>query len=316
MHYLVTGGAGFIGSHLAHALITQGHKVTVLDDLSTGKRAQIPARAQFIKGDVSDVDMVRQAFDGIDGCFHLAAIASVARSNEEWKRTHEVNLSATINVFEAAKAHKTPVVYASSAAVYGDGHQPPFHEGLHPMPLSAYGADKLGCELHGKVASHVHSIPNAGMRFFNVYGPRQDPNSPYSGVISIFAKRILAGEPFTVFGDGEQSRDFIYVLDVVNALTRAMHALETGKLREGVFNVCTGVRTSVNAMATLISDLTGEHLRVAYADARAGDLRHSLGDPAHARNTLGFTAEVGLRDGMEITLDFLSEELREVASAA
>ncbi len=316
MHYLVTGGAGFIGSHLCHALLSCDHSVTIVDDLSTGKRANIPPRARFIKGDICDKKLMEALFEDIDGCFHLAAIASVARSNEEWLYTHQVNLSATIGLFEAAKSHKTPVVYASSAAVYGEGHVPAFHEQLPPRPLSAYGADKLGCELHGRVAAHVHGVPNAAMRFFNVYGPRQDPSSPYSGVISIFAKRILSGQPFTVFGDGEQSRDFIYVLDVVDALQRAMVALEEKCFSHDVFNVCTGLPTTINAMAKMIGEITHREYRCAYGDARTGDLRYSLGDPTHAYEKIGFKAQVPLNDGMEITLDCIAEEAPALADAA
>lgn len=206
--YLVTGGCGFIGSHLASALVAAGHWVRILDDLSTGKRENAPAAAELIVGDVADPSDVAAAMHGVDGCFHLAAIASVQRCVADWAGSHRVNLEGAIHVFDAARRARPgktlPVVYASSAAVYGDNPNTPLDEAAELKPLSAYGADKVGCELHARVAAHVYGVPTIGLRFFNVYGPGQDPSSPYSGVILIFAKRIVAGEELTVFVDGEQ----------------------------------------------------------------------------------------------------------------
>ena len=223
--FLVTGGAGFIGSHLCDALIARGDTVRVLDDLSTGHRSNLPAPATLIEGDVANPAIVALAMAGVDGCFHLAAIASVEKGITEWLGTHNANVTGTITVLDAIRRQgtKIPVVYASSAAVYGDAATVPIAETEPRMPLSAYGADKYACELHARVASHVHGIPTVGFRFFNVYGPRQDPKSPYSGVISIFCERIAAGVPIDIFGDGQQTRDFIYVLDVVAALLAAWH---------------------------------------------------------------------------------------------
>ena len=224
--YLVTGGAGFIGSHLTDALLAAGHRVRVLDDLSTGRVDNIDHRAAFLEGDIADARAVRRAMDGVDGCFHLAAIASVARGNEEWLGTHRTNLTGAITVFDAAREGRIPVVYASSAAVYGDvGDRIP-REDFLPMPRTAYGADKLGCEHHGRVAHLVHGVPTLGLRFFNVYGPRQDPLSPYSGVISIFARLTAEAGELTVHGDGQQTRDFVYVGDVVAHLIAAMRHLD------------------------------------------------------------------------------------------
>src|SRR4051794_21954548 len=184
--FLVTGGAGFMGSTLVDVLLDQGHTVRVLDDLSSGNRANLPREAEFVEGDVTDPAAMAQAFDGIDGCFHLAAIASVVRSSDEWLRTHQVNLTGTINVFDQARRlrsrREVPVVYASTAAVYGDCGELPVSEQRPAAPLSAYGADKRACELHACVAGAVHSIPTIGLRFFNLYGSRQDRRSPYSGV--------------------------------------------------------------------------------------------------------------------------------------
>ncbi len=224
--YLVTGGAGFIGSHLVDALLARGDVVRVLDDLSTGKRENLDPRAMLTVGDVADAAVVAGAMQGVDGCFHLAAVASVELGNRDWLGTHRTNLTGAITIFDAARRARpdrtVPVVYASSAAVYGDTPDLPLAESAATRPLSAYGADKLGCELHGRVAATVHGVRNAGCRFFNVYGPRQDPGSPYSGVISIFFNRIGRGQGITIFGDGGQTRDFIYVADVVEALLTTM----------------------------------------------------------------------------------------------
>ena len=224
--FLVTGGAGFMGSHLVDALLRQGHLVRVLDDLSSGHRHNLPRQIEFLHGDITDPTTVEEAFEGIDACFHLAAIASVVRSNREWLRTHEVNLTGTLNIFNQARRlrhrREIPIVYASSAAIYGDCGTVPIGEDTPVAPLSAYGADKRACELHARVAGAVHEIPTVGLRFFNLYGPRQDAQSPYSGVIALFADRLRLGEPVEIFGDGEQVRDFTYVGDAVGALDRAL----------------------------------------------------------------------------------------------
>src|SRR5665213_2338149 len=252
--YLVTGGAGFIGSHLCDALVGDGHAVRVLDDLSTGVRTNLPASVELIEGDIADQAAMQEAVAGVDGCFHLAAIASVARGVEDWLGTHRANLTGAITLFDTVRREPlpVPVVYASSAAVYGDGARLPITEDAAKRPLSAYGADKYACELHAEVASHVHAVPTVGLRFFNVYGPRQDPRSPYSGVISIFCERLRRGAPVEVFGDGGQTRDFIAVADVVAALRAAMARRKTvvpvipearGLPASDVYNVCTGIGT-------------------------------------------------------------------------
>src|SRR5205823_7381722 len=194
---------------------------------------------------VTDPEAVDRAFEGIDGCFHLAAIDAVERSHSEWLRTHKVNLTGTINVFDQARPSRrrreVPVVYASTAAVYGNCGNVPVDEESPAAPLSAYGADKHACELHARIAGAIHGIPTVGLRFFNLYGPRQDPLSPYSGVISIFAERLLRGEPIEIFGDGSQTRDFVFVRDVVAALIAAMkRAEESPAPLCAVYNVCTG----------------------------------------------------------------------------
>ena len=221
--YAITGGAGFIGSHLADALLAEGHAVRVLDDFSTGRQANLDPRCHAFTGDVADPAAVWQVLAGTDGCFHLAAIASVVRSAEAWLSTHRTNQTGTVTVLEAARdLGCLPVVYASSAAVYGNAGAQAMRENLPPQPLTAYGADKLGSELHARVGWLVHKVPTLGLRFFNVYGPRQDPSSPYSGVISIFARRLADGQAVEVHGTGEQTRDFIFVADVVAHLRAAM----------------------------------------------------------------------------------------------
>jgi UDP-glucose 4-epimerase len=297
--YLVTGGCGFIGSHLAAALVARGNDVRVLDDLSTGSVANLAPAATLIRGDVADPATVRRAMEGVDGCFHLAAIASVERGVREWLLTHRVNLSGTIAVLDAATQKRVPVVYASSAAVYGDASAIPLDEECYPRPLSAYGADKLGCEQHARAAGQVHSVPSVGLRFFNVFGPRQDPRSPYSGVISIFCDRLSRGEPVDVFGDGGQTRDFVYVADVVAALLASMDQASTAA---PVYNVCTGEPTSVLALAETVASLCGTALRVQPRPPRSGEIRHSVGSPLRARAALKLPAPWLLRDGLAETI--------------
>lgn len=299
--YLVTGGCGFIGSHLVDALLEQEHQVRVLDDLSTGKLENVPAEGvDIVLGDVADPPTVRRALAGMDGCFHLAAIASVQRANEDWIGAHRVNLTGSIAVLDAARtAHEgepVPVVYASSAAVYGDNPDMPLAETAETRPMTAYGADKLGSEQHARVAGLVHNVPSTGFRFFNIYGPRQDPSSPYSGVISIFADRLAAGQGVTIFGDGEQTRDFVYVADVVRHLIAGM---ENASLDAPVFNVCTGRTTSVLQLANTIAELLQTKPEIAFGEPRPGDIRHSLGDPTAASRALGVAAETQLAAGLD-----------------
>lgn len=301
--FLVTGGAGFIGSHLVDSLLADGHSVRVLDDLSTGKRANLDPRAELTVGDVGEPATVAVATAGVDGIVHLAAIASVQRGNEDWAGTHRANLTAAIHVFDAARRAKAgsgpvPVVYASSAAIYGDNPDLPLVETARPRPLSAYGADKLGCELHARVGGLVHGVPTAGFRFFNVFGPRQDPKSPYSGVISIFADRVRAGVACRIQGDGGQSRDFVYVADVVAALRIGLAA---ASVEAPVFNVGTGVSTRIVDLASILQRLAGSKVGPEFTEARAGDIRLSLCDPAKLK-ALGWQPRTPLEEGLRMTL--------------
>jgi UDP-glucose 4-epimerase len=301
--YLVTGGCGFIGSHLCSALRSAGHGVRVLDDLSTGTEANLAPGANLVRGDVADAGAVREAMEGAAGCFHLAAIASVERGTRDWLGTHRANLSGTVAVFEAAaRLGRIPVVYASSAAVYGDCAALPLKEDAPTRPLSAYGADKLGCEQHARVAGVVHGTPTLGLRFFNVFGPRQDPLSPYSGVISIFCDRLSRGEPVTIFGDGGQTRDFVFVADVVEALLRAMGK---ASVEAPVLNVCTGAPTSVRDLALAIAGLCQRPSEIRPAPARAGEIRHSQGSPERTRAALGLASPRPLESGLAQVLDWM-----------
>ncbi len=295
--FLVTGGAGFIGSHLADALLADGHRVRVLDDLSTGKRANLAPQAELIVRDVAEPATTQAAMDGVDGCFHLAAIASVQRGNEDWIGTSRINLGGTVAVLNAARGARVPVVYASSAAIYGDLGGEVAAEDARPAPQTAYGADKLASELHASVAWHVHGVPTLGLRFFNVYGPRQDPSSPYSGVISVFADRIAAGLPITLHGDGGQTRDFVHVGDVVAHLRAALHALGRAP-GAGALNVCTGRETSVGELARVLGGIAGVTPAIGHGPARRGDIRKSVGDPSLARSRLGVSAQTWLAEGL------------------
>lgn len=300
--YVITGGAGFIGSHLADHLLAGGHRVRILDDFSTGKTANVDPRCEVVRGDITDALTVARAIAGADGCFHLAAIASVARGNEDWLTTHRVNQSGTVTVLEAARdAGRIPVVYASSAAIYGNPAVPVAAETLPAAPLTAYGADKYGSELHAKVAFLVHLVPTCGLRFFNVYGPRQDPQSPYSGVISIFADRIAAGQPISVHGDGLQSRDFVYVADVVAHLRAAMARIADTP-EASVFNVCTGIPTTILELAEALGQATGQTPDIRRGPPRTGDIRQSLGDPAAATQRLQVCAQTKLQAGLALTV--------------
>jgi UDP-glucose 4-epimerase len=296
--YLVTGGCGFIGSHLTDALLAAGHNVRILDDLSTGRLENKPEGAELLQADVTNSAAVAEAMHGVAGCFHLAAVASVERSSIDWINTHRTNLTGAITVFDHARRRDPPVsvVYASSAAVYASNESIPLAEATATKPLSAYGADKLGSEQHAFVASHVHKVPTCGMRFFNVFGPRQDPTSPYSGVISIFFDRLFSGRGITIFGDGRQVRDFIFVDDVVQALMRAMQRVSC---EANVFNVCTGRGTTVLELAQSVQDILGISGELTFAPPRAGEVRHSVGDPFLARELLNFEATLDLRSGLE-----------------
>ncbi len=306
-HYLITGGCGFIGTHLARALLAHGHQVRVLDNLSTGRPENAPAPIELMIGDVADRVAVRDALCDVDGAFHLAAIASVERSTTDWVGTHLTNLTGAITVFDAARnasKGRVPVVYASSAAVYGQCGIVPLDEETMPAPMTPYGADKLGCELHARVATALYGVPTIGLRFFNVYGPGQDPRSPYSGVISVFCDRIAQGGTITIHGDGQQVRDFIHVSDVVRFLVAAM---ASPMAASEVYNICTGHGTSIIDLARLLGDVQARPVDFSFVPARTGDIRTSIGNAIRAQRRFGIEAEMPLRDGLAGTLASLRD---------
>lgn len=305
MKVLVTGGAGFIGSHIVDALVARGDEVVVLDDLSTGRRENLAAAgdaATLMVGDVGDRDTVMKAAEGCALIFHEAAIASVQRTVEAPIQTNAVNVGGTLNVLEAARAHGTKrVVFAGSSAVYGDNPDLPLNEEALPRPMSPYAVEKLASERYMTVWSGVFGVEAVTLRYFNVFGPRQDPSSPYSGVISIFADRLLRGEGAMIFGDGAQTRDFVFVADVVQANLAAASVPEANG---GVFNIGRGSQTTIAELYEMIRERVGGGPAATLAEPRAGDIKHSLADIGRARSVLGFEPKVPVGDGLGMLLDY------------
>jgi UDP-glucose 4-epimerase len=302
MRFLVTGGAGFIGSHIVERLLGDGHAVRVLDDFSTGRRENLGfvrsgPPLEIVEGDIRDAKTVAGAVAGVDGVFHEAAMVSVPRSVEQPELSCDINAHGTARVLDAARAAGVRrVVYASSAAVYGETTAQPLSEREPPRPVSPYGLDKLYTEQLGALYQALHGLETVPLRYFNVFGPRQDPSSTYSGVISIFAARFLAGEGVTIFGDGEQTRDYVYVADVVEANVRAMLGPYAGPRP---FNVGGGGTTTLKTLATTIAAIIGVEARITYAPARAGDIRHSRADISAIAEKLGFRPRWTVRSGLE-----------------
>jgi len=296
--YLITGGCGFIGSHLAEALVGRGFAVRILDDLSTGKRENAPEKAELLIGSITDPLLLERALQGVDGVFHLAAVASIQKSIDQWSAVHEVNSAGCIRLYEAlSKLKKSiPLVYASSSAIYGDSPQIPLKEETFSPPLSPYGIDKLAGEWQAGVLGNVFHVQNTSFRFFNVFGPREDPSSPYSGVISIFAKRISEGKPLMIYGDGEQVRDFIYVKDVARMLVETMVRPMTGT---HIYNLCSGTGTTVNQLADLMGKIACTSIKKEYAPSREGEIRISIGDPTKLKNSLQLEPIYSLEEGLK-----------------
>jgi len=274
---LITGGAGFIGSHLTDALLAKGYAVRILDDLSTGKRSNLPLhnpRVELIEGDVADAELVARAAVGCQAVAHLAAVASVQASVDDPVKTHQSNFIGTLNVCEAMRqAGIKRVVFASSAAVYGNnGEGEAITEDTPKAPLTPYASDKLAGEQYLDFYRRQHGFEPVVFRFFNIFGPRQDPSSPYSGVISIFAERAVKGLPIAVFGDGEQTRDFFYVQDLVDLVVQG---IEKPVVEEGAVNVGLNATTSLNQLLAALADVVGNLPTVSYLPARSGDIKHS-----------------------------------------
>ena len=308
---LVTGGTGFIGSNLVHALTERGDVVRILDDLSTGRLSNLGdllGEVEVTEGDLRDPDAVTDAVRGVGAVFHLGAIPSVARSVADPRTSHDVNVTGTLNVLLAARnAGCERVVFASSSAVYGEQTTFPLHEGLVCRPISPYGVSKVSGERYMQAFHATYGLATVALRFFNVFGPRQNPAAEYAAVVPRFIERSLAGEPVTIYGDGEQARDFIFVGDVVRACLLAAEATE--EAWGGAFNVAAGERRTVNELAATIADVVGPGLpEPIYEDARAGDVRESHADVMEADRALGYIAQVDLEHGLRRTVAWIAEE--------
>ncbi len=300
---IVTGGAGFIGSNLADELVRWGYQVVILDNLYTGKRSNIEPllkdrKAEFVQGSITNLSLLRKLFSGVDYVFHQAAIPSVPRSIKNPKASHNVNITGTLNVLLAARDEGVKkVVYASSAAVYGDSPTLPKVEDMTPNPLSPYAVTKLMGEYYCEVFHNIYGLNTICLRYFNVYGPRQDPNSQYAAVIPKFIDNLLAGKPPVIFGDGEQSRDFAFVGDVAEANILAAESQATG-----VFNIGSSIRVTINQLTQMIIKLVGNSaVRPAYVEQRSGDILHSLADISRARS-FGYHPKYSLEQGLKETV--------------
>ncbi|GGM28453.1 NAD-dependent epimerase/dehydratase family protein [Pseudomonas asuensis] len=301
---LITGGAGFIGSHLVDLLLAKGKHVRVLDDFSTGKRDNLPidsARLEIIHGDVASTDTVDQAMAGCSAVVHLAAVASVQASVDDPVSTHQSNFIGTLNVCEAMRKHHIQrIVFASSAAVYGpNGEGQAIAEDTPKAPLTPYAADKLASEYYLDFYRREHALEPVIFRFFNIYGPRQDPSSPYSGVISIFTNRACQGAPITVYGDGEQTRDFVYVSDLVKLIAQGLEMVEPVI---GPVNVGHGEVISLNQLLSEIGLVVGGLPEITHAAARAGDIRHSKADSSRLQSHFAFERVTSMSEGLKSLL--------------
>jgi nucleoside-diphosphate-sugar epimerase len=303
--YLVTGGAGFIGSHIAETLVGRGDAVRVLDNLTTGKKenlASIADRIEFIEGDIRDAETCERAVKGMDYVFHEAALASVSRSVEDPLLNNAINVTGTLNMLLAARdAGVKSFVLASSSAVYGDDQTMPKVEGKEGKPLSPYAASKLVDEKYAQAFHALHGMNTVALRYFNVFGPRQDPFSEYSAVIPLFITKILRGERPVVYGDGEQSRDFIFVESVVRA---NLAAAESASAAGEALNVACGVGTTVNALLDAVNEVLGTKVEALHAGPRPGDIMHSTADITKAGRLMGFTPGLSFMDGLRTTVEW------------
>lgn len=304
MRVLITGGAGFIGSHLTDRLLAEGNDCRVLDNLSTGKRENLPSvpTLEFVRGDIRDRNTVLDAVSGVEAIVHLAAVASVQASIDDPVATHATNFDGTLNLLEAARQSGVRrFLYASSAAVYGDNEKLPIDESEAPRPLTPYAADKLAGEHYLRFYASQHGLDTTAFRFFNIFGPRQDPSSPYSGVISIFTDRLAQNLPVTVFGDGRQTRDFVYVADLAELLTRAL-TLTT--LSGQVVNVGRGRQSSLLDLIAALERISGRTLSCRHAEARLGDIRHSCADTSRLQALLGEVPGTDLEIGLTALMQY------------
>ena len=307
--YLVTGGAGFIGSHMVEALRQRGDRVRVADSLVTGKRSNLSHvdDVEFLEGDLSDEAFARRAVDGVDYVLHQAAIPSVPRSVDDPITSNRANIDATLAVLVAARdAGVKRVVYAGSSSAYGNAAALPKQEDMPTAPLSPYALQKLVGEQYMQMFTQLYGLSTVTIRYFNVFGPRQDPSSAYSGVISLFIRYLVEGKAPTIHGDGEQTRDFTYVTNVVDGVLRASQA---GQDASGqVINVATGSRISLNDLFRALKAITGANVEPVYGPSRAGDVRDSLADITRARHLLGYEPLVGLEEGLRHTVAWQARE--------
>jgi len=305
MKALVTGGAGFIGSHIVDRLLKDGNEVVVLDDFSTGHRSNLADndKLTIVEGDISNADTVNEIMPGIDWVFHMAAVASVPKTVNDPVGSSAVNYQGTLHLLEAARNNSVKrFMFASSAALYGDEPTLPKVETMLPVTLSPYAVDKLASEYACGMYTKLYGLETVCMRYFNVYGPRQDPSSPYSGVISIFTDKLKNNETPTIFGDGEQTRDFVFVSDVVEANMKAA-TTQTGTGQ--YFNIATGNKITLNQLLKILCDIYGVDFKANYAETRKGDIKESYAVVDKANTVLGWKAAVELNQGLKILCDSL-----------
>ncbi len=308
--YLVTGGAGFIGSHIVEELVRRGHRVRVLDSFLTGKRENLEpflGRIELLEGDIRDLDTCRKAILGMDFVLHQAALPSVQSSIEDPFLTNAINIDGTLNIlWIAAQAGVKKLVFASSTAVYGDDSRPAKTEDAVGNPLSPYALSKWIGERFCRMFARLYGLPTVCLRYFNVFGPRQDPFSQYAAVIPIFIQKVLAGEPPVIFGDGEQTRDFVYVSNVVAA---NLLAVEASDVSGEVFNIACAGSISINTLVREIKAILGSTVQPLYHQARPGEIRYSLADLTKARTLLGYKRLEGFREGLKKTIAWYQERM-------
>ena len=309
-HYLVTGGAGFIGSHIVERLVKDGHSVRVIDNFSSGKRANLAPfgdKVELLEGDIRDRNDCRRACEGIEIIFHQAAVPSVPKSVDDPVTSHEANIDGTFNLLLAARdAGCRRVIYAASSSAYGDAVELPKRETARPEPLSPYAVNKLVGEYYCKIFSCCYGLQTIALRYFNVFGPRQDPKSQYAAAIPAFVTAILRDEPPTIYGDGEQTRDFTYIDNVVHANLLAANA---PKVNGEVVNIACGERVSVNQIIRQINELLGRNVKPKYVPERPGDVKHSLADITAARELIGYQPLVSFEDGLRRAIEWYRKNL-------
>ena len=306
---IVTGGAGFIGSNLARYISNLQNHVVVIDDLSTGREENISdliaeSKIEFVKGSITDLDFLEDTFHNIDYIFHEAALPSVPRSIKDPVTTNQVNINGTLNVLIAAKnSGVQKVIYASSSSVYGDTPTLPKKETMIPKPQSPYAVSKLTGEYYCEVFSNVFRLPTVALRYFNVYGPYQDPLSQYAAVIPRFITCILNGQSPIVYGDGEQTRDFTFINDIIEANILAAESKATG-----IFNAAGGNRISINQLAASVMEICHKKLKIVHNDSRPGDIKHSLADRSRATEAFGFTPKYNIENGLKETIKWYQKQ--------